>query len=207
MKFVLQKHPNMRKSLGRIQMRDRKPRREKHRIVARVSPEFHQEVHQFAKKVGMNIQTFVVAALMRQMQDVDLQVKINQQQNQLKASKETQERLQKERNQRLKELKKVSSKLGVPETDRHCIQRIAEIEQALQTATDKVSIVEADRDEIQAQQEETKRERDTFKAKFEEKVAELQVCEDKVGLLLGRGLWDRILNALPWTEMQKPDEE
>ena len=57
-----------------------------------------------------------------------------------------------------------------------------------------------ERDEARDARNAACQERDTFKAKAEEKASELAVCEDKIRLLLDRGLWDRVRNALPWVE-------
>ena len=46
--------------------------------------------------------------------------------------------------------------------------------------------------------EEARRQRDTFKAKFEEAESNHRVCSTKLTLLLTRNWWERLWNVLPW---------
>ena len=49
-----------------------------------------------------------------------------------------------------------------------------------------------------AETEEARRQRDTFKAKFEEAESNHRVCSTKLTLLLTRSWWERLWNVLPW---------
>ena len=77
----------------------------------------------------------------------------------------------------------------------NALQQLKVSEQQVAELRKECDLLEKDKIQLTA-------ERDTFKAKFEAKGSELEVCEEKVHLLLGRGLWDRIVNALPWIETQ-----
>ena len=87
--------------------------------------------------------------------------------------------LKKERNTFKENLKQIASHLGVPDTVKHCKQRI---------------------DEIQESIENKKRERNRFKAQAEEAQSKLNVCDEKLTLLLTRNWWERLWNLLPWIE-------
>ena len=87
--------------------------------------------------------------------------------------------LKKERDTFKENLKQIASHLGVPDTVKHCKQRI---------------------DELQASIEDKKRERNHFKAQAEEAQSKLNVCDTKLTLLLTRSWWERLWNTLPWTE-------
>ena len=76
-------------------------------------------------------------------------------------------------------LKQIASHLGVPDTVKHCKQRI---------------------DELQESIENKRKERDTFKAKFEEAQSNFETCSTKLTLLLTRNWWERLWNTLPWTQ-------
>ena len=84
-------------------------------------------------------------------------------------------------------LKQIASHLGVPDTPQHCTQRI---------------------DELQASIENRVKERDCFKAKFEESESNCRTCNDRLTRLLTRNWWDRLWNVLPWiTETSLPTDE
>ncbi|RKU10820.1 hypothetical protein C6503_19230 [Candidatus Poribacteria bacterium] len=87
--------------------------------------------------------------------------------------------LEKERDKFKANLKQIASHLGVPDTVKHCKQRI---------------------DELQASIEDKKRERNHFKAQAEEAQSKLNVCDTKLTLLLTRTWWERLWNVLPWIE-------
>ena len=87
--------------------------------------------------------------------------------------------LKKERDTSNANLKQIASHLGVPDTVKHCKQRI---------------------DELQASIEDKKRERNHFKAQAEEAQSKLNVCDTKLTLLLTRSWWQRLWNILPWIE-------
>ena len=76
-------------------------------------------------------------------------------------------------------LKQIASHLGVPDTVKHCKQRI---------------------DELQASIKDKRRERNHFKAQAEEAQSKLNVCDTKLTLLLTRNWWERLWNTLPWIE-------
>ena len=121
-------------------MKQRKSRPEtKPRIVARVEPEFHEQVSRFAEALDVNIQEFVVQALQTEMQGFDLRVQIKRLENRLEAQAKIKADIVAERRSLRQALKEIASKLGVPDTAGHCVQRISEIEQELQTTADKLS--------------------------------------------------------------------
>ena len=78
-------------------------------------------------------------------------------------------------------LKQVASHLGVPDTVKHCKQRI---------------------DELQESIEDKKKERDHFKAKFEDAESKARGFSEKLSLLETRTWWERLWNIIPW----KPNE-
>ena len=97
------------------------------------------------------------------------------------------ESLKKERATAQENLKQVASHLGVPDTAEHCTQRI---------------------DELQASIENRKKERDTFKAKFEKVSEACSTCSEKLRLLQNRNWWDRLWNKIPWvTEVSLPTDD
>ena len=97
------------------------------------------------------------------------------------------ESLKKERATAQEHLKQVASHLGVPDTAKHCTQRI---------------------DELQASIENKEKERDTFKAKFEKVSEACSTCSEKLTLLQERNWWDRLWNKIPWvTEVSLPIDE
>ena len=169
----------------------------KPRIVARVEPEFHVQVSKFAAALKVNIQEFVVQALVTEMQGFDLRVQLKRLENQFNAQKENKSFVVSERKRLQKALKEIASKLGVPDTAGHCMQRIAELEQELQMTADKLSVVEGDRDTIQTQCDAYKASRDTFKAKAEECEAELRVVEAKLAVYQQQGFWGRVFGQVP----------
>ena len=134
------------------------------------------------------------------MQGFDLRVQVKRTENQLEAVQERKAELMKDRNRLREELKQVASRLGVPDTASHCIQRINEIEQELQTTQDTLSIVEGDRDVITEQRDVYKVERDTFKAKYEVSEADMRVVKAKLAAYQQQGLLERVLGRLPEPE-------
>ena len=56
------------------------------------------------------------------------------------------------------------------------------------------------RTQAEEETEEARRQRDTFKAKFEEAESNHRVCSEKLRLLLTRNWWERLWNTLPWIE-------
>lgn len=87
--------------------------------------------------------------------------------------------LKRERDTSKENLKQIASHLGVPDTAKHCKQRI---------------------DELEASIEDKKKERDCFKAKAEESESNYRTCDEKLTLLLTRSWWERLWNILPWVE-------
>lgn len=116
-----------------------KSRREKHRIVARVDKEFHEQVVQYSKLLGLKIQEVVMQALQMEMQGYDLRKQLKQLQNRFDAVKEQKERAIAERKTLQLELKEIALWLGVPSTAKHRKQTIKELKRDLQKATDKQS--------------------------------------------------------------------
>lgn len=91
--------------------------------------------------------------------------------------------LKKERAEAVENLKQIASYLGVPDTVKHCKQRI---------------------DELQESIENREKERDTFKAKFEEAEANCRISSEKVVYLVNRNWWERLWNILPWVKYEIP---
>lgn len=143
------------------------------RIYARVLVELKLNVAEQAEKLGMSMSDYFIQALEAHIGRFNAL-------QQLKVSEQQVAELRKECD--LLEKDKISLT-----TERD------EFEKQLHDETDAYN-------KCYARAESLKKERDTFKAKFEAKGSELEVCEEKVRLLLGRGLWDRIVNALPWIE-------
>ena len=54
------------------------------------------------------------------------------------------------------------------------------------------------RTQAEEETEEARRQRYTFKAKFEEAESNHRVCSTKLTLLLTRNWWERLWNVLPW---------
>ena len=54
------------------------------------------------------------------------------------------------------------------------------------------------RAQAEEETEEARRQRDTFKAKFEEAESNYRTCSTKLTLLLTRSWWERLWNVLPW---------
>lgn len=169
----------------------------KPRIVARVAPEFHVQVSKFAAAMKVNIQEFVVQALVTEMEGFDLRVELKKLQNQFDALQKNKSFVVSERKRLQKELKEIASKLGVPDTAGHCVQRITEIEQELQMTADKLSIVEGDRDTLQTHCNDYKASRDAFKAKAEECEADLRVVKAKLEGYQQQGFWERVFGRVP----------
>ena len=170
--------------------RKRRKPDEKQRLVARVDSQFHAHVTKFSQALGISIQEFLTQALKAEMQGFDLRVQLKRTENQLQAVKERKDELVKQRNGFRLEVKQVAKCLGVPDTASHCIQRINEITQQLQTAEDTVSVVEADRDSY-------KHQRDCFKAKYEESQANLQIAAAKLRAYQQQGFWGRVFGREP----------
>lgn len=117
-------------------MQERKPRRDRQRIVARVDAEFHDQVAKFAKALGVKIQEFVVQALRTEMQGFNLRAELQKLQNRFDALKEQKEREIKERKSLQFELKEIALWLGVASTAKHRKQAIKELKRDLKKATD-----------------------------------------------------------------------
>ena len=49
-----------------------------------------------------------------------------------------------------------------------------------------------------AETEEARKQRDTFKTKYEDAESNYRVCSTKLTLLLTRNWWERLWNVLPW---------
>ena len=50
----------------------------------------------------------------------------------------------------------------------------------------------------EAETEEARKQRDTFKTKYEDAESNYRVCSTKLTLLLTRNWWERLWNVLPW---------
>ena len=179
-------------------MQKRKPRPEsKKRIVARVDPQFHEQVLKFAHALKVNVQEFVVQALLTEMQGFDLRVQLKRTENQLGAAQAQKAKLVTERNCLRGAVKQIASRLGVPDTAGHCVQRIAEIEQELQITADKLSVVEGDRDAMKASRDTYKTSMETFKEKYERSQADLRVVEAKLAGYQRQRFWGRVFGRVP----------
>lgn len=177
--------------------KQKQPVAERPRIVARVAPEFHEQVVKFAEALKVNIQEFVVQALVTEMQGFDLRVQLKRVENQLEASQERKVELVKERKRLRGEVKQIASKLGVPDTAGHCVQRIAELEQEKQMTADKLSVVEGDRDAMKSERDTYKNSMDSFKEKYECSQADLRVVKGKLAGYQGQGFWGRVFGRVP----------
>lgn len=77
------------------------------------------------------------------------------------------------------------------------------IAQAIETDLDKLDIRKAlkttcaERDKAEAMAEEARRQRDHFKAEFDDALSQLNVAESKIKVLQKRGLFARIFNLKP----------
>ena len=170
---------------------------EKKRLVARVAPEFHEQVLKFTEALKVNVQEFIVQALVTEMQGFDLRVQLKRTENQLGAVQEQKTKLVTERNRLRGEIKQIASKLGVPDTAIHCVQRIAEIEQELQITADKLSVVESDRDAEIISKKSYKKGRDNFKRRYEESEATLQTVQVQLTAYQQQGFWGRLFGRVP----------
>ena len=54
------------------------------------------------------------------------------------------------------------------------------------------------RNKADAETEEARKQRDTFKTKYEDAESNYRVCSTKLTLLLTRNWWERLWNTLPW---------
>ena len=165
--------------------------------VARMMQAFYNKFCAAMKFLGLSQQDFIVRALEAEFGRVDLRKQCQVLTNANAALSEKKERLLKERNAFREGLKVIAKSLGVPDTASHCVQRIAEIKQALETATEKLSVVEGDRDMMQSQRDEYKGSRDCFKAKYEDAQSDLVVVKAKLRAYQGQGFWGRVLGRVP----------
>ena len=55
--------------------------------------------------------------------------------------------------------------------------------------------------------EEARKQRDTFKTKFEESESNYRVCREKITLLFNRNWWERLRDIVPWTTRTFPPLE
>ena len=114
----------------------------------------------------------------------------------------------------LDRIKEIAVALGVPDTIEHIKQRIAELHKNRdQFEREKTELTEQ-RDEFENQlhaetdannkcyerAELLKKERDTFKARWETSQEELSVASEKLRHLLMRNWWERLWDILPWID-------
>ena len=128
----------------------------RHRISARVLPVFYNKFCATMKVLGLSQQDLIVQALEAEFTRLDLRKQCQVLLNANAALTENKEKLLKERNKFREALKVVAKSLGVQDTASHCVQRIAEIEQASETSSEKLSVVEGDRDMMQSKRDEYK---------------------------------------------------
>lgn len=112
------------------------------------------------------------------------------------------------------QIKEIASALGVPNTIDHIKQRIDELHTDRDRWEQEKTQLTEQRDEFEtllhaetdvcnkydAQVKSLKTERNRFKAQAEEAKSKLNVCDEKLTLLLTRTWWDRLWNKLPWVE-------
>ena len=169
----------------------------RHRISARVVPKFYNKFSAAMKVLGLSQQDLIVQSLEAEFTRLDLRKQCQVLLNANAALTEKKEKLLKERNAFRDGLKVVAKSLDVPASASDCVQRIAEIEQALETTSDKLSVVEGDRDMMRSQRDEFKDSRDCFKAKYEACKSDLQVVKAKLRAYQGQGFWGRLLGRVP----------
>ena len=88
----------------------------------------------------------------------------------------------------------------------NALQQLTAAEKQLSEMQDECDRLDRENTSLTTQRDEARQQRDTFKAKSEENASALAVCEEKIELLLDRGLCDRIVNALPWVETKESSE-
>ena len=112
------------------------------------------------------------------------------------------------------QIKEIASALGVPDTIGHIKQRIDELHTDQERLEREKTQLTEQRDEFERQlhaetdaynkcyerAESLKKERNRFKAQAEEAQSKLNVCDEKLTVLLTRTWWDRLWNKLPWVE-------
>ena len=110
------------------------------------------------------------------------------------------------------QIKEIASALGVPNTIDHIKQRIDELHTQRDRGEQEKTQLTEQRDEFEtllhaetdvcnkydAQVKSLKTERNRFKAQAEEAQSKLNVCDEKLTLLLTRNWWERLWNSLPW---------
>ena len=169
----------------------------RHRISARVVPKFYNKFSAAMKVLGLSQQDLIVQSLEAEFTRLDLRKQCQVLLNANAALTEKKEKLLKERNAFRDGLKVVAKSLGVLASALDCVQRIAEIEQALETTSEKLSVVEGDRDMMRSQRDEYKTSRDCFKVKYEESESDLSVVKAKLAAYEGQGFWGRLLGRVP----------
>ena len=87
----------------------------------------------------------------------------------------------------------------------NALQQLAAAENQLSEMQDECDRLERENTSLTTERNEARQQRDTFKGKAEENASALAVCEEKIRLLLDRGLCDRIRNALPWVKTDPVD--
>ena len=160
-------------------------------------PPFYNKFCMVMKVLGLSQQDLIVRALEAEFTRLDLRKQCQVLLNANAALTENKEKLLKERNDFREGLKVIAKSLGVPDSASHCVQRIAEIEQSLETATETLSVVEGDQDMMQSQRDEYKTSRDCFKVKYEESESDLVVVKAKLAAYQSQGFWGRLLGQVP----------
>ena len=105
-------------------------------------------------------------------------------------------------------------KLLHAETDAYnkCYERAESLKKERNTLKEKVQIAEkqlaTDEQRYQSASDGLRKQRDTFKTRFEDTESNYRACSEKLTLLLTRNWWERLWNKLPWiTEISLPTDE
>ena len=162
-------------------------------VRANIKPKIHGEMIRAARRLGMHIKDFIEQAILAKLGEFDVHLECKK----LRACNTTlsveKEQFRSERDAANRELQEATRQVG-----------------ELQDECDKLDreniLLTSERDETRDARSAALQERDTFKAKSEENASALAVCEEKIELLLDRGLCDRIVNALPWVETKESRE-
>ena len=130
-----------------------------------------------------------------------LQQKKTTLEKQVAEQKDTCHRLEREKTQ-LTEQRDAFEKLLHAETDAYnkCYERAESLKKEHAKTEDTLKHCKQRIDELQESIENKKKERDTFKAKFEEAHSQFDTADEKLALLLTRNWWERLWNTLPWTQ-------
>ena len=154
-------------------------------VRANITPKLHGEMIRAARRLGIHIKDFIAQAIKAKLGEFDVHVECNK----LRAANA---KLSEEKHKLRKQLD--TAQRGLQESTR----QVSDLRDECDRLDREITSLKTECDAARSQ-------RNTFKAKAEEKVSELEVCEGKIRMLLNRGLWDRVRNTLPWVETQSVD--